>query len=397
MIKIHNLEAREYMSGVKDNTYTAIFCDPPYGLNPNVDTEEVLKQWLSDGDHSIEGGGYANKEWDAMVPPPAFWKEVLRISKPGAVLACYCGPRMSDFMSMAIRLGGWEKFDEVDVFGPSSQLSIIKPPAMPKSANISKQFDNRYGVKGKLVSSKVVTDTRNGHGREYGSALMSGIESKGKIVHEVREPASEDAITWHGYGTAFSAAHDIVLMFRKPKNGTYMDTAKKHGSSMLNIDAAKSMSEGGGWPKNVFYIGCDYISADDVAGKSNISNQFFVAKLTKKERHFGSSSPNNHFTVKPIAANKYIASLLLPPEEYRDDATLFVPFSGVGSEVIGSVLAGWRNVDGVEMDGPYCEIAASRAEQWMAAAKCLETNDEKAILDKVKLDNETNTWYFQEG
>ena len=67
--------------------------------------------------------------------------------------------------------------------------------------------------------------------------------------------------------------------------------------------------------------------------------------------------------MKPISLNKWLATLLLPPE-VASPRRLLVPFSGVGSEMIGAVLSGWDIIVGVEMDGKYCDIARTRLEHW---------------------------------
>jgi DNA modification methylase len=75
---------------------------------------------------------------------------------------------------------------------------------------------------------------------------------------------------------------------------------------------------------------------------------------------------NNHPTLKPIDLCKYLATLLLPPVEYAP-RRIFVPFSGSGSEMIGSGLAGWEHVVGVEFDteNNYVEIAKKRLAHWL--------------------------------
>jgi site-specific DNA-methyltransferase (adenine-specific) len=72
---------------------------------------------------------------------------------------------------------------------------------------------------------------------------------------------------------------------------------------------------------------------------------------------------NHHPTVKPIDLAKYLSTLLLPPAEYAPRRIL-VPFSGVGSEMIGAMLAGWDEVVGIEQDAEYVEIARRRIEHW---------------------------------
>jgi site-specific DNA-methyltransferase (adenine-specific) len=74
---------------------------------------------------------------------------------------------------------------------------------------------------------------------------------------------------------------------------------------------------------------------------------------------------NPHPTLKPIALAKYLATLLLPPEEYAP-RRIFIPFSGVASEMIGAMQAGWEHIVGVEFDteNDYVDIAHKRMEYW---------------------------------
>lgn len=80
-------------------------------------------------------------------------------------------------------------------------------------------------------------------------------------------------------------------------------------------------------------------------------------------RRVGRSVRNHHPTVKPIDLARYLATLLLPPAEYAPRRIL-VPFAGVGSEMIGAMLAGWDEVVGIEQDAEYAEIARLRIAQW---------------------------------
>ena len=74
---------------------------------------------------------------------------------------------------------------------------------------------------------------------------------------------------------------------------------------------------------------------------------------------------NEHPTVKPISLTRYLATLLLPPRTYAPRRIL-IPFAGVGSEVIGALLAGWEEVVAIEQDATYCEILTARVE-WFRA------------------------------
>jgi site-specific DNA-methyltransferase (adenine-specific) len=68
---------------------------------------------------------------------------------------------------------------------------------------------------------------------------------------------------------------------------------------------------------------------------------------------------NLHPTLKPLDLCRYLATLILPPER-ETPRRLLVPFSGAASEVIASILAGWDEVVGVELDPSHNLIAAMR-------------------------------------
>lgn len=73
-----------------------------------------------------------------------------------------------------------------------------------------------------------------------------------------------------------------------------------------------------------------------------------------------------HPTMKPLALATYLARMLLPPpREDGQPRRLLVPFSGVGSEVIGALRAGWDEVVGIELDADcegWIEKSARRIE-----------------------------------
>lgn len=99
----------------------------------------------------------------------------------------------------------------------------------------------------------------------------------------------------------------------------------------------------------------------------------YVAKASQAERESGlggdgDSRRNTHPTIKPIALNRWLASLLLPPAYYAPARRLLVPFSGAGSEMIGALHAGWDHIDGVELESEYATLAEQRLRYWSGAA-----------------------------
>lgn len=57
MINFNHGDVLETLREMPDNEYTAVFCDPPYGLSKPPDMMEVLTHWLAGDDYVHTGGG----------------------------------------------------------------------------------------------------------------------------------------------------------------------------------------------------------------------------------------------------------------------------------------------------------------------------------------------------
>jgi DNA modification methylase len=96
------------MPTLEASSVHAIVCDPPYGL------------------------AFMGKEWDHGVPGVEFWREALRVAKPGAHLAAFGGTRTYHRLAVAIEDAGWEIRD---------CLSWLYGSGFPKSFDVSKGID----------------------------------------------------------------------------------------------------------------------------------------------------------------------------------------------------------------------------------------------------------------
>jgi hypothetical protein len=88
----------------------AIVCDPPYGLS------------------------FMGKNWDHGIPGVAFWREALRVAKPGAHLVAFGGTRTFHRLACAIEDAGWEIRDT---------LMWLYGSGFPKSLDVSKALDKQ--------------------------------------------------------------------------------------------------------------------------------------------------------------------------------------------------------------------------------------------------------------
>ena len=346
------------MAAMDEASVDAIVTDPPYGLasGPTAFLEDATS-----------GRGFMGKEWDRGVPGPAFWREALRVAKPGAYLLAFGGTRAFHRMAVAIEDAGWEIRDCV---------CWLYGSGFPKSHDASKAIDRAAGA--------------------------------------------EEALEWAGWGTALKPAWEPILMARKPLVGTVAANLLLHGTGALNIDGARvGAGEGQGrWPANLMHDGSPEVVAGfpsdrpgmsgggdgrrdasmfGVGGvskpehfrsdKGSASRFFYCAKASRADREEGCeklptrsgaeatdrqegtaglNSPragasrtaeavrNHHPTVKPTELMRYLIRLITPP-----GGTVLDPFMGSGSTGKAAMLEG-ATFRGCDLDPAYLTIAEAR-------------------------------------
>jgi DNA modification methylase len=129
-------DSLEILQTLEDESVDAIVTDPPYGLgntSPKHVTE-CLRAWAEGEEWSPKGSGFMGRAWDAWVPPPELWREVLRVLKKGGHALVFAGSRTQDLMSVSLRLAGFEVRDT---------LMWLYGNGFPKSLNVSKAIDKQ--------------------------------------------------------------------------------------------------------------------------------------------------------------------------------------------------------------------------------------------------------------
>jgi DNA modification methylase len=317
------------MGGMDECSVDSIVTDPPYGLK------------------------FMGKEWDHGVPGEPFWREALRVAKPGCMMLAFGGTRTFHRLTCAIEDAGWEIRD---------CLMWLYGSGFPKSLNVGK--------------------------------------ATGQDV-------------WLGWGTALKPAWEPIILAMKPLDGTFAHNAQTHGVAGLNVDGCrigtkddlsggtcggvfgqrnsdgslkKAIGSGdkGRWPANLvldeeagamldeqsgvsksgvavrrngnsgkgtFPVQIAEGSADvgfnDTGGASRF---FYCPKASKKDR----GEDNKHPTVKPTALMRYLCRLVTPP-----GGIVLDPFCGSGSTGKAAKREGFRFI-GIDKDKESCEIARAR-------------------------------------
>lgn len=336
------------MSTMEEGAVDAIVTDPPYGI-------------------SMMGN-----QWDHSVPGTPFWKEALRVAKPGAHLLAFGGTRTYHRLVCAIEDAGWEIRD---------CLMWVYGSGWPKSLDVAKAIDKAKGFKGKVVGTRRVDVSMQG------GSLIRGGHKRNEVEQEVRE-LSEEAARWSGYGTALKPAYEPIVLARKPiSEKSIAENVLKHGVGAINIDACRvpSAKGAGRFPANLIHDGSSdvlqlfpesrgqqgAVTGDEpsettrgVYGKfsgnrkvsvprgdsGSAARFFYCAKASREER----GQYNTHVSVKPLALMRYLVTLVAP-----EKATILDPFMGSGSTGVACVQTG-NSFVGIEMDAEYYEIAQRR-------------------------------------
>ena len=309
------------VKSMADNCIDSVVSDIPYGLGAEPDAAAVLADWVSNGYHELKSGagGFMGKEWDAFVPQPAFWKEVYRVLKPGGHMCIFAGTRTLDWVGMSLRLAGFEIRDSIDwIYGSG----------FPKSMNIGKSIDKKFGAEREVVGVNLASIAKSKAATERGESSMgASYQRNGKTdkqagyqnpqeIGKITAPATDEAKKYEGWQTALKPAHEPILLVRKPiSEKSITANVLKWGTGGIYIDGNRvALPEGDSYVINTFdegakpwgdAVGANYTSRTDTEGRypANIIidgtqpvvdcfpddkwKYFYCAKPSKAEKNAG--------------------------------------------------------------------------------------------------------------
>lgn len=342
MVRLETGDCLDILRDMPDNSVDSVVTDPPYGIS------------------------FMGKAWDHGVPGVEFWREILRVAKPGAHIVAFGGTRTYHRLAVAIEDAGAEIRDcFVWAYGTG----------FPKSHDVSKAIDEAAGAERELVS-----ELRTGwNGTLGGKSALGGLAGK-EDIRRITAPATDAARRWSGWGTALKPAWEPAVMARKPLIGTVAANVLAHGTGAINVDGCRvwrDTRDASGWSQsgskaseNRAMSGRNYAreAKPDAVGRwpANVIHDgsppildlfpreayrfFYTAKASRADRGPG----NTHPTVKPSDLMAYVCRLVTPP-----GGLVLDPFMGSGSTGIGAVRGGFGFI-GIDKISEYVEIARRR-------------------------------------
>lgn len=339
--------------------FDASVCDPPYGIE------------------------FMQAGWDKGVPPASLWREVLRTMKPGANLVAFSSSRTYHRMATYVEDAGFDIIDQLQwLYGTGWPKGIALDKAIAKID--AKQASRWEGWKTQLkpACEPACLAMRPLEGTFAQNAMTHGVA--GLNVGESRIPSDEPIAAHHGTpkglfggktgGPGGSSPYQRgdagkILNYegRYPSN-VVMDEA---AGRILDAQSGTLHTHGGNVKKThatVGYGGGGSGSEREILPSSGGASRFFYCPKPSK---FDRAPGNDHLTVKPVDLVRYFATLVQNPNAGR----VFVPFAGSGSEMIGCLLAGWREVVGIEMDAKHATMAAKRIEKGFRGRVAVDLRD----------------------
>jgi hypothetical protein len=321
----------ELMRELPENSIDAIVTDPPYGL------------------------GFMGKAWDALPPGEDWARECLRVLKPGGHMVAFGGQRTIHRLTCALEDAG---FEIRDLFG------WLQWQGFPKSLDASKALDAHHGAEREVVGIVERGGVTPGTGGRYGWHAGEEVQSKTDVT--LTAPATEDARTWKGFGTALKPCLEPAIIARKPLIGTVAENLLEWGTGALNIDGCRYAYGDEAWPGPGENPGPRHNLADR-SGSPTVhlppisldshplgrwpANVYATPKASRSERGEG----NLHPTVKPVRLMRWLCVLV----GCQPGSLILDPFTGSGTTGIAALRAGFRFL-GMEREPEYIEIARAR-------------------------------------
>lgn len=243
-VRLHGGDCFDVLKTLDDSSIDAVVTDPPYHLTSIVErfgAEDAAPcREGKTGAYARASRGFMGKVWDGgdIAFRPELWAEVFRVLKPGGHLLAFSATRTYHRMAVAIDDAGFEVRD---------MIQWIYGSGFPKSQNVARFIDEKLGATGSFGEPKSAAHAgwiargamRGANGEEgWQRPWMQDAEALSNAARKY-VPASPEAQTYDGWGSALKPAQEPICVARKPLVGTIAENVLAHGTGALNIDGCR--------------------------------------------------------------------------------------------------------------------------------------------------------------
>jgi DNA modification methylase len=358
MQKIIHGDCLEEMRKMADNSIDCIVTDPPYGIS------------------------FMGKKWDGRIPSIEYWREALRVCKPGAYLLAFGGSRTHHHLMCGIEGGGWEIRDVI---------MWLYGSGFPKSHNFGKKLGGKWDGFGTtlkpayepiIMAMKPCDGTFAQNAEKWDVAGINIDKSRILVIPNDKNHRHNPSCGNNGENSVFGCGGHNGNLSNKGRWPANIILDEEAGE-MLNEQSGKTMSKSGGMrgENSGMWKGKKNMSRGGHNDSGGASRFFYCAKASPSERNAGledmplkigvgmnatvcgdtrtgkiTTQQNNHPTVKPVKLMQYLLKLVMPP---NPEAILLDPFAGSGTTILAAKQLGF-NAIGIEKENEYVEIANNR-------------------------------------
>ena len=402
-VNYHDLLAGQYFHALfSDWTYNLKSIKTRYGKEGSA-----APKYGTDGLYGRRTRGFMNQEWDGDIGyMPSTWRKLTGALHRGALTASFSHARTFDRLGSAQRAAGFEL--------ESSLFSWFYGSGNPTGTKHPSFEGYEYGNPLKpqmepiiMAYAPMTMKVKKNNATRYGTGMYNFGEARMDMANyrypgtfpQTHHPGCvQVGMKWIRNHSGSISGEEPGLVYegqwrdRPPHDSPDYEEVPRydcHPDCMVQlVDKAHYFHQ-----SDFRYEHIEDCFPAYYAGKvKGLEREAFCDELEKKVQKRQNSggwandpkwadklSKNNHPTLKPIALCKWIATLLLPPEQFKPRRIL-VPCSGTGSEMIGCLLAGWDEVVGIEITPAYAAIADVRIAGWYEFIRYGQ-QDVNAILD----------------
>ncbi len=266
-----------------------------------------------------------------MLPPREVWSELARVLVPGANALVFGGARTFHRLAVSLEDAG---FAIVDV------LLWLHSQGLPKSKSLLKPAYEPIilaRAPGRVVRPLNIDGCRIGKGlggQRRGEASREKRYTDKGTTNFAMKPGPRGGDARGRWPANVIVDADVAVDVDRASG------IRKSGSMRAGTMRARADSYSGNWGGAA--------TKEDIVGDEGGASRFFYCPKVKGDER-------KHPTQKPVALTTWLARLLLVP-----GGRLFVPYAGVGSEILGACAAGWDEMIGVELSADYVAQAERR-------------------------------------
>lgn len=354
---LYQADCRDVLRTLADNSIDSIVTDPPYALASIVRRFGKPNSAPAKGNEAYQraSAGFMGKSWDTgeVAFSEEFWRECLRVLKPGGHVVAFSGTRTYHRMAVAIEDAGFEIRD---------QLGWLYGSGFPKSHN------------------------QKGDWEGWGTALKPAWEPialarkplEGTVAANL-EKWGVGALNVDGCRVTVGGEHELG---RWPANVMH-DGSDEVLAAFPQTASGKPCGVKAGNNNNVFGQYAGGIPVTGFGDSGSAARFFYCAKASRKDRDEGlehlpkkaggmvsntsgqhitrrdddykpEPRANTHPTVKPTDLMRWLCRLVTPK-----DGVILDPFMGSGSTGKAALLEGFKFI-GCEREDEYMPIAQAR-------------------------------------